>query len=86
MLSWTSFEPRRVTWSTQGGWWWRWLWATWPGLDLRRHQNRRGPDLLLLPGPGSPSEGAEGQGLTLCLSWQVDTKNQGRLPCRWLPT
>ncbi|KAF4018517.1 hypothetical protein G4228_010219 [Cervus hanglu yarkandensis] len=40
-------------------------------LDLlRRHPEP--------PGPASPSEGAKGQGLTLCLSRQVDTKNQGR--------
>ena len=67
-----------MTWSTQGGWWWRWLWARWPGLwtCCGGTQNRRARDLL--PGPASPSKGAKGQGLTLCLSRQVDTKNQGR--------
>lgn len=40
---------------------------------------RGGKSLRPLPQhPASPWEGAAGWGLTCWLSWQVDTKNQGR--------
>lgn len=78
MWSWISFEPRRATWSTQGGWWWRRPWATWPGLwtccggTLSRHAPEAHPRPRLGPPRG------EGPGTDQQCSQQVDTKNQGR--------
>lgn len=72
----TSFEPRRVTWSTQGGWWWRWLWATWPGSGPAAAAPA-GAARDLPPGPGKPQLWLRARDWTSA-SWQVDTKNQGR--------
>lgn len=81
MPPWTSCAPRRATWSTRGGWWWRWPWATWPGSwtcfggTLSRHAPGTPPRD---PRPRQPLGWVRAWKLTCGRPRQVDAKSQGR--------